>query len=53
MARPLRIEYPGAFYHVTSRGNERKPVYRSVGVHSGFVRPPAGSGRALVGDREY
>jgi hypothetical protein len=21
MARPLRIEYPGAYYHVTSRGN--------------------------------
>ena len=29
MARPLRIEYPGAFYHVTSRGNERKEVFRS------------------------
>ena len=29
MARPLRIEYPGAFYHITSRGNERKPIYRS------------------------
>lgn len=29
MARPLRIEYPGAFYHVTSRGNERKPVFQS------------------------
>jgi putative transposase len=29
MARSLRIEYPGAFYHVTSRGNERKEVYRS------------------------
>lgn len=29
MARPLRIEYAGAFYHVTSRGNERKAVYRS------------------------
>jgi REP-associated tyrosine transposase len=28
MARPLRLEFPGAFYHVTSRGNERKPVYR-------------------------
>jgi len=28
MARPLRIEYPGAVYHVTSRGNEKKPVYR-------------------------
>ena len=27
MPRPLRIEYPGAFYHVTSRGNERKTVY--------------------------
>lgn len=28
MARPLRIEYDGAVYHVTSRGNERKPVYQ-------------------------
>jgi plasmid maintenance system antidote protein VapI len=23
MARPLRIEYPGAVYHVSSKGNER------------------------------
>ncbi len=29
MGRPLRIEYPGAFYHVTSRGNERKDVFKS------------------------
>lgn len=29
MARPLRIEYPGAFYHVTSRGNEQKEVFKS------------------------
>lgn len=29
MARPLRIEYFGAFYHITSRGNERKAVYKS------------------------
>jgi len=29
MARQLRIEYPGAFYHVTSRGNERKAVFKS------------------------
>ncbi len=29
MARPLRIEYPGAVYHVTSRGNERKAVFRA------------------------
>ena len=29
MARPLRINYAGAFYHVTSRGNERKNVFKS------------------------
>jgi len=29
MARPLRIEYPGGFYHVTSRGNEQKDVFKS------------------------
>jgi len=28
MARPLRIEYPGALYHVTSRGNARNDIYR-------------------------
>ncbi len=28
MARPLRIEYEGAHYHVISRGNERKAVFR-------------------------
>ena len=27
MGRPLRIEYPGALYHLTSRGNERKNVF--------------------------
>lgn len=28
MARPLRIEYPGAWYHVTCRGNERRPIFK-------------------------
>ena len=28
MSGPLRIEYAGALYHVTSRGDERKPIYR-------------------------
>ena len=28
MARPLRIEFPGALYHVTSRGNARQRVFR-------------------------
>jgi putative transposase len=29
MARPLRIAYPGAFYHVTARGNERRKIFFS------------------------
>jgi len=28
MARPLRIEYDGALYHVTSRGNDKKPIFK-------------------------
>jgi len=28
MARPLRIEYPGAWYHVTCRGNEKRNIFR-------------------------
>jgi len=27
MARPLRIEFPGALYHVTSRGNAQEPTF--------------------------
>jgi putative transposase len=27
MSRPLRLEFAGALYHVTSRGNERKAIY--------------------------
>ena len=29
MARPLRIEYEGAFYHVFSRGNKKQAVFRT------------------------
>jgi putative transposase len=28
MARPLRIEYPEAVHHVTSRGNARKKIFK-------------------------
>jgi len=28
MARPLRIQFPGALYHVISRGNDRRPIVR-------------------------
>jgi len=29
VARQLRIEYPGAFYHVTSRGNQKQAIFLS------------------------
>ena len=37
MARALRIEYPGAYYHITSRGNERKAIYRNKGDRRSFL----------------
>ena len=37
MARPLRIEYPGAVYHVTSRGNEKKPVFKDDQDRENFL----------------
>ncbi|MGH7801079.1 MAG: transposase [Thermodesulfobacteriota bacterium] len=27
MARPLRLEFPGALYHITSRGNAREEIF--------------------------
>jgi REP-associated tyrosine transposase len=27
MARALRIQYPGAVYHVMSRGDRREPIF--------------------------
>ncbi len=27
MGRPLRVEFPGAVYHITNRGNERKNIF--------------------------
>ena len=27
MSRPLRIEYPGALYHITARGNARQSIF--------------------------
>jgi putative transposase len=28
MSRKLRIEYPGAMYHVMSRGDQREDIFR-------------------------
>ena len=27
MSRPLRLEFPGAIYHVTARGNARNAIF--------------------------
>ena len=27
MARPLRLEFPGAIYHITSRGDRQEAIY--------------------------
>ncbi len=27
MSRPLRIEYAGALYHITARGNRREDIF--------------------------
>jgi REP element-mobilizing transposase RayT len=37
MARPLRIEFPGAVYHVTSRGNERRRIFKNDGDRKAFL----------------
>jgi putative transposase len=38
MARPLRIQYPNAVYHVTCRGNERQSIFRDGEDRKRFLR---------------
>jgi REP element-mobilizing transposase RayT len=38
MARQLRIEYPGAVYHVMSRGDRREAVFKDDQDCEGFLR---------------
>jgi REP element-mobilizing transposase RayT len=37
MTRPLRIEYPGAVYHITSRGNKKKAVFKDDQDRENFL----------------
>ncbi|MFC3031026.1 transposase [Pseudoalteromonas fenneropenaei] len=37
MSRPLRLQFAGALYHVTSRGNERKTIYRDEDDFARFL----------------
>ncbi len=38
MARPLRIEYPGAIYHVMSRGNQRRAIFDDDGDYQRLLQ---------------
>ena len=37
MARPLRVEYPGAFYHIINRGNAGEDVFKSIRDREKFL----------------
>jgi len=37
MARPLRLEFAGALYHVTSRGNRQEAIYETDTDRASFV----------------
>jgi len=37
MARGIRIEYAGAFYHVMARGNRRERIFREDATEVGGV----------------
>ncbi len=45
MARPLRLEYPGAVYHVTSRGNQGNAIFLNDGQREEFLKIIADTGR--------
>ncbi len=38
MGRPLRIEFPGACYHLINRGNYRQDLFAAEGAAKAFVR---------------
>lgn len=49
MARPLRLEYPGALYHVTARGNARARIYLNDQDGATFSTCWAASANGITG----
>jgi REP element-mobilizing transposase RayT len=49
LSRQLRLEFPGAIWHVTSRGNERRDIYRDDVDRRHFLSMLA----RVVGDRRW
>lgn len=37
MSRPLRVEFPGALYHITARGNARKDIFHTKDDRKKFL----------------
>jgi REP element-mobilizing transposase RayT len=38
MARKLRVQYPGAIYHVMNRGDRREPIFQDEADHKLFLQ---------------
>lgn len=38
MARPIRLQYPGAFYHVTDRGDRKEAIFNSDADRISFLQ---------------
>ena len=50
MSRKLRIEYPGAMYHVMNRGDQREDIFRDDEDRQRFrnrVKPEVGNERSV------
>jgi len=50
MARPLRIEYEGAVYHIKSRGNDRQDIFLDDEDRLSFLNAQR-RGQVLTGAR--
>ena len=48
MTRPLRIEFPGAIYHTTSRGHARAAIYAAADRATFLILPPGRDKATLV-----
>jgi REP element-mobilizing transposase RayT len=50
MARPLRLEFPGAIYHVMSRGSARQASFHDPGDYARMIDALAMVVSKLAGD---
>ena len=48
MSRPLRIQYPGAVYHIMNRGRARQPTFVDETDYRAFLETLAEAHRQLT-----